>query len=107
MHIFIVDAIHNACIMIIKMNNKSRGHIMNTELLNAVKDQIIKIANSNGMILKDEFGTIENFQKFVFSLTIKMVMEIGNISVEKAYDLVMGEGSFQNLSNEVWEKLNA
>jgi len=89
------------------MNDKLRGRIMNTELLNAVKDQIINIANENGMILKNEFGTVENFQKFVFSLTIKMIMEIGNISVERAYDMVMGEGSFQNLSNDIWEQLNA
>jgi hypothetical protein len=79
---------------------------MNTELLNAAKDQIIKIANSNSMNLKDEFGTPENFKNFVVSLTIKMVMDIGKISIQEAFDLVMGGGSFQKMSDDIWTQLN-
>jgi len=90
-----------------KLAADARGTTINENLLNAVKDQIVKIANDNGMILKNEFGTVENFKNFVFSLTIMKVMEVGNIPLEKAYDLVMGAGSFQNLSNEIWEKMNA
>ena len=37
MHIFIVDSIRNACIMVIKMNNKPRGHKMETAIITAAE----------------------------------------------------------------------
>mgnify|MGYP006967052016 CR=1 FL=1 len=107
MRVFIVDNIRNAYIIGFNDATKNRGCQMNVQLLNAAKDQIIKIANENNINLKDEFGTPDKFKQFVFSLTIKMIMEIGSMTVEQAYNIVMGEGSFQQLSDDVWNQLNA
>ena len=78
----------------------------NLDLLNAVKTQIVRVATDNNISLQDEFGTPAEFQKFVFAFAIRGIMEIGQVSVEKAYELVMGEGSWATLADDVWATVN-
>ena len=79
----------------------------NLKLLNEVQSKIIEVANQNGTSLKAEFGTVEEFKKFVVSFTIRAFMEIGGLTVNQAYDVVMGDGAYNELANSVWEQLNA
>lgn len=78
----------------------------NLKLLNAINAKLVEVANESGIDLRKEFGTPEKFKEFVVSFTIKSVMDIRGISVEKAFDTVMGEGSFDALALAVWNDLN-
>lgn len=72
------------------------------QVLNAVQAYIIKFANENGIVLADEFESVDHFKKFVISLTIRTAMEIG-LSLQEAYDLVIGDGEYQKLADAIWE----
>jgi hypothetical protein len=76
--------------------------IANMDLLNAVRAQIIRAADASGIMLADEFGTVEEFQKFIFSITIVALMDVGGITIERAYEIVMGAGAWQALADDVW-----
>jgi len=89
-----------------KPTTNTRGKKINTEFLNAVQKQLIDFANANGINLANEFKSVEEFKNFVFSFAIKSLMDIANMTVNSAYDFVMGDGSFQSLCDEVWAKLN-
>ena len=79
---------------------------MNHELLNSVRDEIIAIANKEGRNLMDEFGSVDNFKQFVISTCIKGLVDQG-ADLPVAYDLVLGEGAYQSLSDSVFEQLQA
>lgn len=72
-------------------------------LLNEVQKRMVDFANSNSISLHDEFGTVEKFKTFVVAFTIKMMVDIG-IEISKAYDIVMGDGAYTQLANDVWAK---
>ncbi len=78
----------------------------NLKLLNAINAKLVEVANENGIDLRKEFGTPEKFKEFVTSFAIKSVMDIRGFSVEKAFDFVMGDGSFDALALSVWNGLN-
>lgn len=80
---------------------------MNQQLLNSVKNMIIDWANSEGVDLADHFQSRDDFAKWVISFTIKSVMDILSIELNAAYDIVMGDGSFNNLADSVWNQLQA
>jgi hypothetical protein len=73
------------------------------DLLNAVTKKIISMSNAKGVDLKAEFGTVANFQKFIFSLTVRTIMDVMNVNLEEAYNLVMGVGSYKALADEILE----
>jgi len=84
-----------------------KGNAMNTELLNAIQNMLINFANENAISLADEFGTREKFSQFVFSFTIKSLVDICGLDTKAAYDFVMGDGAFAKLADECWQQLNA
>ena len=71
------------------------------QLLSKATKFLVNQANAEGLNLQEMFGTVERFQQFVISLTLKTLIDAG-IEVEKAYDIVLGEGNFQRLTDEVW-----
>lgn len=77
---------------------------MNTDLLNRVKDAAIHTANKNGWSLSHDFDSAEDFQTFIVLLTIKMAMKDG-YTLEQAYDVINGPGSFQAMSGHTWQTL--
>ena len=79
---------------------------MNIELLNAAKDFIINQANEEGVLLADIFGTPEDFRQAVISIVITTVMDIMSVEMPEAYDIVMGDGSYQKLLDMCWAELN-
>tara|TARA_R110000803_G_scaffold32357_6_gene71395 strand:- start:3249 stop:3485 length:237 start_codon:yes stop_codon:yes gene_type:complete len=74
------------------------------DLLNKVQALLIDHANANGLVLADEFGTRDNFAKFVISFTIKNLTECG-MSLPQAFDTVMGDGAYRKLADDVWTTL--
>lgn len=72
-----------------------------TELLNEVQKLLIDFANKNNISLHAEFGTVEKFKQFVIAFTIKSLTDNG-VEVAKAYDIVMGDGSFTALADEIF-----
>ncbi len=72
-------------------------------LLNEVQKRMVDFANSNNISLHCEFGTVEKFKTFVVAFTIKMMVDIG-IDIAKAYDIVMGDGAYNQLASDVWER---
>ena len=78
---------------------------MNKELLNKVKDMLIAKASEDGRDLAKDFGTKEEFKKFVIAFAIRSCQENLGMSVSEAYDTVMGAGSYQRLADECFNKL--
>ncbi len=74
-----------------------------TQLLNEVQKLLINFANENNISLQSEFGTVEKFKQFVIAFTIKSLTD-GGVEISKAYDIVMGDGAYSRLANEVWAK---
>lgn len=75
---------------------------MNTELLNAIKNLLVKFANENNIILAHEFGTPAKFKEFVIAFTFKQLKELG-VDTKDAFDMLMGDGAFDEMANSVWE----
>lgn len=73
-----------------------------TKLLNEVQKLLIAFANEQGISLRTEFGTVEEFKRFVISFTFKVAVDAG-LTVRTAYDLVMGNGAYDKLANDLWE----
>ena len=80
---------------------------MNVELIQAIQGKLIDIATENGIDLADEFKTRKAWKDFVLSFTVKAVMDVMQWDVRKAYDVVLGNGKFQELADGVWETVNA
>ncbi len=78
---------------------------MNTKLLNTIKDELIRIANEKGIVLQDTFGTPEKFKQMIISLTIDSVMQARQIPLDQAYDIVMGDGAYQDMAGRVFNIL--
>jgi len=72
------------------------------QVLNAAKDFIVKDATARGVNLEDEFGTPDKFKEFVFAMTFKALKD-GGLSTQEAFDVVAGEGAFEDMANKVWE----
>lgn len=78
----------------------------NTELLNNVKNFIIETSNENGIILSEAFDSRVEFMNFTIGLTITHLIGIG-FDTKGAYDLVMGDGAYKQLSADVWASLQS
>lgn len=83
---------------------------MNKELLNGVQEMLINFANKNGIVLTEQFGTVEQFKVFVINFTIKSIMDLAKemgteLEFNKVYDMVLGDGAYVQLANQVWESL--
>lgn len=73
------------------------------QVLNAVKDKIVEIANENGIVLADHFDSVDDFKKFTLCLTFQVALKAG-LSTRDAYNLVAGDGAYDALVKEVWER---
>jgi hypothetical protein len=76
---------------------------MNLQALNAVKNKIVKFANEKGIDLQAEFGTPDKFKNFVISLCLKTLIDAG-ATPQEALDAVLGEGTYESILTEVWNK---
>ena len=76
------------------------------KLLNAVQAKLIEFANDRGINLRDEFKTVDKFKEFVIAFTFKALTDNG-IDVPEAYDIVMGDGAYVKLADDVWSKLSS
>lgn len=74
--------------------------------INAVRSLIIDFANQNGIDLSSEFKTAEDFKLFVISFCIKTLVSFG-YSTNQAYDVVHGDGAYQQMADSVWDSLKA
>jgi hypothetical protein len=79
---------------------------MNIELLNKVQSHLIEQATAAGILLSDEFSTTEEFKRFVIGAAFKGLRDAG-ASVQVAYDAVIGEGAYENLAGDVYDKHTA
>lgn len=79
----------------------------NLNFLNAVRGLIVDHASAHGINLREQFGTREKFIGFVTACAIKAAQDIAGLSLRDAYDLVMGEGAYQQLADEVWAAAQA
>lgn len=77
---------------------------MNTKLLNSVKDKMIEICNQQGIRLDEHFDNPDEFKQYVIALVFTELTKSG-VDVEKAFDFIFGEGSYQKLSGEVFDLL--
>jgi len=75
------------------------------ELLNKFQTVVIAYANDNNISLQAEFGSVEKFKDFVVALLFKMLIDMGKSTAE-AYDLIFGDGEFNKLADDVWNRLN-
>jgi len=88
-------------------NTQAKGEAMNKQLLNTIQAGLIKVASENGINLADEFKTRDEWKKFVFSFTIRSVMDVMNWDLPKAWNAVNGDGHFEEFSNNLFEQLQA
>lgn len=72
-------------------------------LLNAVKDLLIEFANKEGIILANEFDSVEDFKRFIIAFTVKSLVDLG-MTVQDAYDAAMGDGAYDELVEKVWNE---
>ena len=49
---------------------------------------------------------MDEFKRFVVSFSMHLLIEAGK-TVQEAYDIVMGDGSWQQLSDDVWNMLES
>lgn len=89
-------------------NSKPRGNKMKTalkglDLLNAIQAMLIDFANKNGIILSQEFETVQKFKDFVIAFTFNSLTSIG-LSVREAYDVIFSDGAFDALAERVWNE---
>ena len=76
------------------------------EILNACQKFIVDHANTNGIVLADSFASVEEFKKFVFALTFKTLIDAG-MATSEAYDLLMGDGAYEEMADRVWSMAQA
>jgi hypothetical protein len=74
------------------------------ETLNKVQAFLIDFANKEGISLADHFETPAEFKQFVISFTIRALVDLG-LEVREAYDMAMGEGSYNELAGGIWDSL--
>lgn len=77
---------------------------MNTKLLNTVKDKLIEICNQQGIRLDEHFSNPEQFKEYVIALVFTELTKSG-VAVDKAFDHIFGEGSYEKLSGDVFDLL--
>lgn len=79
---------------------------LNTKVLNGLRRLIIDFANEKGILLQSEFGTPEKFKEFIVALAFKILTDNG-MSVKNAMDFLMGDGTYDQIANEVWNAAQA
>ena len=70
------------------------------ELLNKVQAFLVDQANAKGINLAADFATPEDFKQFVIGFAFKGLRDAG-ATVKEAYDAVMGDGAYSELSGNL------
>ena len=71
------------------------------ELLNSFQRLVIEFANKEGIILQNEFKSVDAFKEFVIGLLFRMLTDMG-VETDTAFDLVFGDGAYNRLAESVW-----
>ena len=74
---------------------------MNLKLLNSLKAFVVEFSTKNGINLQDEFGTVDAFNNWLVAVAVTALVEQGK-DIETAYDIVMGDGAFRKMADDVW-----
>lgn len=74
------------------------------DILNKIQRLLIDFANEQGIILQDEFGSVDKFKKFVIGFTIRSLTELG-ADIKDAFDFVMGDNAYQKMAETIWNDL--
>lgn len=77
------------------------------QLLNGIRQLIVKFATDEGIVLAEQFPSPESFNQFVISFSIKLVQETLEVSIREAFDIVMGDGEFNAMANSIYGELTA
>lgn len=75
------------------------------DILNKVQAFMIDFANKEGIRLDSQFPSVEAFKEFVIAFTFKTLVEIG-MSTQDAFDMVFGNGAYNQLAEDVWAMAN-
>ena len=75
-------------------------------MLNGVQTLLISEANANGINLADNFATVEDFKKFVITMSIRALVDAGQ-EFRTAFEMVLGEGSYETMAHSVYDQINA
>lgn len=75
------------------------------DLLNKVQRFVIDYSDTHGIQLAS-LGTVQEFKNFIVALTIQTLTDNGH-TMEQAFDIVFGNGSFHKLAEDVWETIAA
>ena len=71
------------------------------ELLNGIQKLLLDFANANQIDLRKEFGSVEEFKKFVIAVAFDEMVKLG-VPVKDAFDMVLGEGEFDKLAEKLF-----
>jgi hypothetical protein len=80
--------------------NQTTATTASLELLNKVQAFLIDQANAKGINLAADFDGPEDFKKFVIGFAFKSLRDAG-ATVEEAYNAVMGDGAYSDLSGNL------
>lgn len=75
-----------------------------TQILNDVQQLLIDFANKEGIVLANDFATVDEFKRFVIGFTFKALTDIG-LATDKAYDIIFGDGAYVEMAANVWNQL--
>ena len=74
------------------------------EVLNGVKDLIVKFANENNINLQEEFSSLKEFRGFVIAFTFKSLRDMG-MDTQEAFDIVAGDGAYEDLISKTYSDI--
>ena len=77
---------------------------LGTQILNDVQRLLIDFANEEGIVLANDFSTVDEFKRFVIGFTFKALTDIG-LATDKAYDIIFGDGAYVEMAANVWNQL--
>jgi hypothetical protein len=72
------------------------------ELVNETKRELVRLATAQGVRLDQYFATVAEFDQFVVLTLMRALVEERGLTVDAAYDTVMGAGAYQRLSDDVF-----
>ena len=75
------------------------------ELLNGIKDRIVKAANEQNRQLSQDFKSVDDFKKFVFACAFRALRDNG-LTTEQAWDFLTGEGEYKKMLDDCWNSHN-
>ena len=72
------------------------------DLVNETKRELVRLATAQGVRLDQQFATVAEFDRFVVLALMRALVEERGMTVDSAYDAVLGAGAYQRFSDEVY-----